>query len=236
MNVIIHGEDKRLRVLARRLESADRNVSARLARYAEIHLCPIPTRTLPEVLTPTGREGRLLIGYGLPTECARVAERYLDLECDEIFLEENARLTALGTVGHLLMHNDRALCDLAIGVIGYGRIGRRLVRYLSYLGAHVTVYSSRAVVLPRAAHLVQVDWSTPADASIYARLDVLINTAPTPFLIGQIPCEVVDLASGAYVPEQIAHTKLPSLPARLYHESAGFACYRAVVRNLVNTR
>ncbi len=235
MNVIIHGEDKRLCALARRLESADKAVVWGLMPYDEIHLCPIPTRTLPDKLTEEGADRRLLVGYGLPKGCECIAKRCIDLETDETFLEENARLTALGTVGHLLTHNTRGLPDLSIGVVGYGRIGRRLVRYLSFLGARLTVYSSRAVPLPKGATLVRVDWADPPDTDAYATLDVLINTAPTPLLRGKVRPEVLDLASGTPIPADIPHTKLASLPARLYHESAGLTCYRAVVRNL-NTR
>lgn len=235
MNVIIHGEDPRLATLARRMESAEGAAQKALNQYREIHLAPIPTRHLPDALTPEGKRGRLLITYGHPEGWENVAERCIDLESDESFLEENARLTALGTLGHILMHNTRALPDLSVGVVGYGRIGRRLVHYLCFLGARVSVYSSRNVSLPRGARLIEVDWSHPPEGEAYATLDVLINTAPTPLLASAVRPEVLDLASGAPIPPHVPHKKLASLPARLYHESAGLACYRAVMRNL-NTR
>lgn len=232
MNVIIHGEDKRLCTLARCLESADALKVFDFSPYKEIHLCPIPTRAIPDGLTSEGARGRLLVGYSLPKGCEQFAERCIDLEADEAFLEENARLTALGTVGYLLTHNARALSDLSVGVVGYGRIGKRLMRYLSFLGATLTVYSSRDVPLPRGASLVRVSWAEPPSADAYAGLDVLINTAPTPLLLEKVRPEVLDLASGTPIPADVPHTKLASLPARLYHESAGLACYRAIVRNL----
>ena len=232
MLVIPHGEDARLDVCRRRLLCSEGEAAASLGRFDEIHLLPIPTRAYS--LSPRSDLcRRLLVGYALPPGWEAYACRVIDLERDEIFLEENARLTALGTVGHLLTEYPRALCEMRVGVLGVGRIGRYLVRYLRFLGAEVVVYSSRAQRdLPEEVGQVTVDWSTLPTASLFSGLDILINTAPTPFLREKISADVIDLASGVPIPKSIPHKKLPSLPARLYHESAGFTVYRAILRNL----
>ena len=232
MIVIPHGEDARLDVCRRRLLLCEGEKGDRLCRFDEIHLLPIPTRAYP--LSPrSDRCRRLLVGYALPSGWDAYASRAIDLERDEIFLEENARLTALGTVGHLLTEYPQAVYEMKVGILGLGRIGRHLLRYLTLLGARVTVYSSRVQAsLPEAAEQMTVDWGAPPAAAIFSGLDVLINTAPAPFLSERIEARVLDLASGVPIPKNVPHTKLPSLPARLYHESAGLTVYRAILRNI----
>lgn len=232
MIVIPHGEDARLHVCRRRLLASEGEAGEHLRRFDEIHLLPIPTRAYP--LSPRSDLcRRLLVGYALPSGWDAYACRVIDLERDEIFLEENARLTALGTIGHLLTEYPRALYEMKVGVLGVGRIGRYLVRYLSLLGAGIVIYSSRVQQsLPAEVEQVTVDWSTPPAASLFCGLDILINTAPTPFLCERISADVIDLASGVPIPKSIPHKKLASLPARLYHESAGFTVYRAILRNI----
>ena len=232
MIVIPHGEDARLDVCRRRLLASEGEAGELLCRFDEIHLLPIPTRAYP--LSPRSDLcRRLLVGYALPEGWDAYACRVIDLARDEIFLEENARLTALGTVGHLLTEYVRALCEMKVGVLGVGRIGRYLVRYLSLLGARVVIYSSKEQKgLPEGVEQVTVDWSTPPSPLLFSDLDILINTAPTPFLRENTRADVIDLASGVPIPKSIPHKKLSSLPARLYHESAGLTVYRAILRNL----
>ena len=232
MTVIPHGEDARLDVCRRRLLLCEGEEGERLCRFDEIHLLPIPTRAYP--LSPRSDLcRRLLVGYALPSGWEAYGCRAIDLEADEIFLEENARLTALGTVGHLLTESSRALYEMKIGILGLGRIGRHLLRYLTLLDAKVVIYSSKAQgKLPEGVEEVTVRWDVPPDATLFSGLDVLINTAPTPIRCESLTARVIDLASGVSIPKSVPHTKLPSLPARLYHESAGFTVYRAILRNL----
>ena len=123
---------------------------------------------------------------------------------------------------------------MSVGVVGYGRIGMRLVRWLLPFGCDLTVYTNRHKV---ALELCEsgVSAKLMSEISDLTHLDLLINTAPARQIDESLfhgDLTVIDLASGVSIPKSVPHTKLPSLPARLYHESAGFTVYRAILRNL----
>lgn len=205
----------------------------------KIIILPIPTTRdgktvqgtdveLSEVVSRVER-GTLVCGYSIPEETARqIALRgglIYDGSLDEELILENARLTALGTVGWLLTDLGRAPKDCAVGIIGYGRIGRELLRLLLFLGYRVRVYSSSG---KRARELSEMGIEVRDSAALGdpSGLDVLINTAPSrqlterdiPRLLG---IQVVDLASGGYLDGIPGLIKLPSVPEKCFAASAG---------------
>ena len=93
---------------------------------------------------------------------------------------------------------------------------------------------------------VLVDWKKKSACNvneslqkqgIYAPLDVLINTSPSPlgeaFFAGYDGV-IYDLASGAPIPQNVPHKRLSSLPMRMYQASAGASVYRAVMSYISN--
>ena len=218
-----------------------------------IILLPIPTardrvhitgtdRLVCEVLADVG-EGDLVVGYGIAEDDAAyisaVGAYCFDAALDENFLEENARISALGAIGYILTTSDKVPSDLTVGIIGYGRIGKELVRSLLFYGASVRVYTSKkltqmelgecaidTVYMPRGEEII------PEPTSC----DIIINTAPTPlgktFPSGRIPdgLRVIELASGNNFSGVDGVEKQMSIPDKMYARSAGGAYFRAIKR------
>lgn len=218
---------------------------------SRIVLLPIPStrdgknisgteRSLEEVLLEVG-QGEVVAGYGIPEglSCG-LAERgaaVYDGAGDEDFLTENAELTALGTVGYILTTERRAPCELRFGVVGYGRIGRLLVRHLLFLGGRVKIFTSRSG-LRRELGRYAVSTAPIEEALELSEVDILINTAPTDlshsFPTGRLPrgLRVLELASGKNFQGVEGVELLPSLPGRMYPISAGRAYFRGIMRRI----
>ncbi len=174
-------------------------------------------------------ERSLVVGYGLPDEFKRSVlskgQLVHDVFCDEEFLVKNAYLTAEAIVGVILTTEKRALSDMTVGVVGYGRIGKHLCRLLLYMGARIKVYTStRSTLLDLSEIGIDTSFSD-ADADL-SGLDILINTAPSMIFGadgGLIPPElrVIDLASGDNFPSTVPVEKYPSIPAKMFPHTSG---------------
>ncbi len=217
--------------------------------YPSLHtvcLFPIPTvtpaderhirgTTIP--LASLAAPATLAVGYGLPADFTQAMHREggytADVAEDGVFTQDNAYLTALGTLSYLLDRLPTAPDELRIGIIGYGRIGQALCRLLIPLGAHLRVYTRRDDVRCTlgACGIDSADSRAPLCLD---GLDVLINTAPAPGLFDtlppSLPAVIIDLASGKTLPTDLIHIRLPSLPARAFPSSAGRALARCVLR------
>ncbi|MBR2612879.1 MAG: hypothetical protein IKC72_07400 [Clostridia bacterium] len=188
----------------------------------------------------------LLVGYEVPTFLYEIPSlQVFDLAQDEMFLRRNARLCALGTLGVILTEHTRVPSDLHIGVIGYGRIGKEVCDLLHFLETPLVVFTSKEDTVRTLTSMeipsVLVDWTAENSINVNESLqkhgisrsiDILINTSPAPlgdaFYEGFVGT-IYDLASGSPIPESVAHTRLSSLPMRMYAQSAGHAVYRAIV-------
>lgn len=219
------------------------------AKYTEkIILLPIPTTKdkctifntnvyIKEVLDKI-YEGTVVSCYGLPDVFSHSMEErgalVVDLACDEDFLLENAELTALSALGIFLGSAKRSPRDVNVGVVGYGRIGKKLTSLFLYLGAGVRVFTSR-----ESTRLELCEWgvasAVSAEDADLSGLDVLINTAPAPiFTKESIPegLRIMELASGENFAGIPGVEKYPSVPARMFPYSAGRAWGRAIERRL----
>ena len=230
--------------------SADGGIPQGIRR---ILILPIPTardklhltgtdKLVSEVLDGVG-EGDLVVGYGIPapdTDYINEAGALVyDGARDERFLSQNAEITALGALGYILTEIPKIPADLRFGVVGYGRIGRALVRQLLFLGASVRVYTSKnltRVELGECGVECMPIFSTGEVLPALDTLDVLVNTAPTPlgdaFVGGVIPkgLRVVELASGKNFIGVEGVEYLPSLPDKMYPTSAALAYFEGVKR------
>lgn len=232
MQIETIGTDKRLAAAAELLCSSDREGVDNLV------LLPIPTTkdklhvngssvTLAS-LTELACEGVAFAGYAIPDALARElalrGARVLDLSECEDFLDENARLTAEGTVGHLLSSYPRAISDTKVGIIGYGRIGKYLMRYLMLLGAEIRLYTRREEVRHEVG-VFGIESEIMGENADFANLDLLINTSPSPFPNNAqglgYKTRIIELASGSNFPPDMEITRLPSVPAVMYPDTAG---------------
>ena len=234
MKIISFGGGERLSFCREYLSDMDGDIK-------ELILLPIPSTKdnirvkgtdtpLGEVVDMAG-EGSAVCGYGLPREMTEALLRkgasVFDGMRSEDFLVENAVLTVDGALGELLTSFSRAPRDLAVGVIGYGRIGKRLLSSLLFLGARVRLYTRCAAVrMTLGEEGIETEEFKPD--SDYGGLDVLINTAPCRVLgeQGIRECEkrglrILDLASGECFPPSSAVKKLASVPEAFYPRSAG---------------
>ena len=252
MKIEKYGVSSRIEYAAKRLSELGDGVAPTVER---IILLPIPTTR--DGIRLTGCEVLIsdilisveafdaVIGYAIPREDIEIIEAKgamcIDLANDGEFLLENARLTALGAVGYILSNVHRALDESRVGVVGYGRIGERLVAYLTALGADVTVYTSKnATRVELGALGIKTESYDRAEGVLPLAndVDVLINTAPTSlaatFPTGAVPSSmtVIELASGKNFEGISGVVTLPSLPERIYPDSAAKIYYRAIMRSL----
>lgn len=219
----------------------------------KIILLPIPTsrdgihltgseKLLREVLGDVS-QGELVVGYSIPDADAEYIRSrggaVCDVARDEEFLDENSRITAIGTLEYLLTNFNLVPSDMKIGIVGYGRIGRHLARVLLFLGAKIRIYTSKNLTRVElgkcGVESRVVDYEAPMLEDL-DEIDVLINTAPTPlgacFLDGKIPkrLTVIELASGNNFDGVEGVIKLPSIPERSYPKTAGRAYFHAIQR------
>ena len=243
MNIKTFGKGERLAVCGDILESA-----AGLCKYSEIIILPIPTSkdgvhltgcesTLSELVASVG-EGSFVLGYGIPQSFVEDMEDrgavVCDAEGDECFLTRNAELTALGTVGIMLTSSKRSPSELRVGIIGYGRIGKQLLRLLLFLGASVRVFTRKSSTrIELCSYGVDAEMSSEGD---YSGFDFIVNTAPERIL-GDESAEkaltdgrIIDLASGDNFPELDGITKLGGIPGLMYPVSAGRVYAEAAIR------
>ena len=237
MNIEIFGEGERQK-------SAEKLISREKINFDCVKLLPIPSSKDGEYITGTGmrfndfiakvKESDFVIGYGLsPGLCEMIEAKgalCYDAASDEEFLVENAYITALGTLGYILTTAKRIPSDMKFGIVGYGRIGSSLARLLLFLGASVKIFSSKKLTR---IELGCLGIETPdVELADFKRenisgLDFLLNTAPTDlsyfFPEKCVPpsLRVIDLASGDSFPDVLGVEYLPSLPNRMYPETAG---------------
>lgn len=237
---------------AKRISAAQRLICQRSLPYKRLLLLPIPTSrdgvnvsgteiTLESLTVGLGREDAVC-GYGLPEW---FANRLGDVGCavydamyDESFQQKNAELTAIGALGEIIKAKERAPESVRFGVIGYGRIGSALVKYLAFFGAELIVFTRREEVAKSLGEW-GIGSSTSERLEDYMSVDVLINTAPKQITdaagamaLHECGVSVFDLASGENFGNCEHVVRLSSVPDKVFPESAGKAYGEAICRAL----
>lgn len=232
-----------------RMAECKRLLSDRLASEGgRLIILPIPTARDDRYISTTTVEqadisamlsgSDALVGYGIPPGIMRAAARsgafVYDAAFDERFLSDNAELTARGCIGYLLTRAGRDLRDLSIGVVGYGRIGSRTVRWLLNFGARVKVFTNRESVAIELGEM-GVGAETVGTVCDFSEIDVLINTAPAVQIDEKQlrpDTRIIDLASGRIFEPSDRLTKLPSIPESYFPITAGRLYAEAIIRAL----
>ncbi len=234
-------------------QTACRNyLSGVSAGIGRLILLPIPstkdkihikgTKTLLSEIYPLINSSTAIACYGLPSEIRDKAQclgaRVIDGEESEEFLSANAVLTAEGALGEILTSSKRSVGDMRIGVIGYGRIGSRLMRLLLFMGSRVRLYT-RSQSLRAELGREGIESCDFNGESKYGGLDLLVNTAPVKVLSEEkmreyenIGLKILDLASGECFPDSPFVKKLASIPELMYPETAGILYGRFIERSL----
>lgn len=154
---------------------------------------------LPDVLRQLPEE-ILICGGNL---CHQALDGYetVDFLRDEVYLCENAYITAECALDTALPYLNRTLRGCPVLIIGWGRIGKCLGQLLQSLGADVTIAArnpcQRAMI--RALGYDAVDMESIPQSLPHFRL--LYNTVPCPILTGEQmafcreDCVKIELAS-----------------------------------------
>ena len=221
-----------------------------LGKFNSVILLPIPSTRdyktimhtkvdINEVVSKVDA-GTLVSAYGVGEAKLRALRDRgalaVDLSEDEEFLLENAELTAIATLGIFLTSTEISPRDARVGVVGYGRIGKRLVNLFLYLGASVRVYTSRVDTRLDLCEYGVASVMSSADADLSA-IDLLINTAPARiFPPESVPkgLRIIDLASGENFVGVEGVERYPSVPAKMFPTSAGRVWGRALERHVKN--
>ena len=227
MEIYTLGEGRRLRVCQAILADATAGIDGKIL------LLPIPTSRDNTYITSTStpvsdigemaRHCSLVAGYNIPRGVIDGSVRVYDGALDEEFLEKNAILTARGALGYILTQWQRDISDMKIGVIGYGRIGREMLRLLLLFGVDTTLYTRRkSVAIELCEAGISAELIELGDCP--TGLDILINTTPER-LVDQSKLEskteIIDLASGNIFEPGERLIKMASIPDKMYPESAG---------------
>ena len=162
------------------LEEAGIHVSSEPDPQTSHFLLPVPTRFYPEI-----PEGITVIGGNLDIPG-------MDLLKDPFYLAENAAITARCAMS-LLGRDPR---NLPILILGWGRIGKCLGKFLSEAGAIVTIAARKTedVAMIRALGCEGVFFHQ-VDVS---RFGAVLNTVPAPVLDAsgcRSDCLLMELAS-----------------------------------------
>lgn len=169
----------------------------------------------------------LVVGYDLPekikSRAEQVGARVFDASLDEKFQVANAKISAEGALGYILTHSTKSLADMKIGIVGYGRIGREMLRLCLFFGSFVRLYTARREVAIELGEM-GIDARLIGDENDFTDLDVLVNTTPKrqiedTAIPEKIP--IIDLASGSIFDQSPRLVKLSSIPEAFYPETAG---------------
>ena len=145
-------------------------------------------------------KGSVIIGGKLSVSIKAAADgsEVYDIMHRPDFVVGNAVITAEAAVNMLMNESKRALCDMKVLVIGWGRIGKLVSKKLRDLGAETAVLSQN----PEARALAQAVGHTThkeLPPELRGGFDAVINTAPARVLNSlegfREDCILLELAS-----------------------------------------
>lgn len=191
-------------------------------------------RLLAGVITPKSR--KILEDQGIV---------YADLMDDEAFVSANVVPTVEGAMQLAMERMDMTLEGSHVLVLGYGRIGKLLLKRFSAMGAHVWVCARREESLVQATAMRGVPVAMDELSWALPRMDLILNTVPALLLdetlLGQVNKDtpLMELASAPYGIDMDAARALglriyldSSLPGKVAPRSAAAYILHAVEKNL----
>lgn len=168
------------------LKEAGITVTAAVCGDTTHLLLPVPTRSfdaLPVGVTVIGGNLHCLPGYDT-----------IDLLKDPFYLAENAAITARCAMDLI----GKELQDLPVLILGWGRIGKCLGKFLSDAGAKVTIAARREADVAMIRALGYGGVFTHEAAALLPGFGAVLNTVPAmvlPAIRSDPDCVLLELAS-----------------------------------------
>lgn len=202
MQIFMEGQDTRAAYLTELLQNTGHEIVQELP--ADLIILSLPRSAIPlEQLSALPKGQKLLCGLTNPAFDQMAKEKEWQLFrilSDELYIRENALLSAEGALFYGMRASDRAIRDLHCLVVGYGRIGKALTQFLRSLGAEVTVAARRKESREEAgANSISID-------------DIKDLLPAIPLIFNTVPAPVIDKSMLSLVPEDGLLMELASPP------------------------
>jgi len=205
-----------------------------MSRNCDYITAPYYSGKMPisDVVKAVGKGGSIYCGKACPIMnhiCRDNGLTLVDYFEREELVVMNAAITAEGALEIIMREKARAIMDMSVLVMGYGRIAKVLSGHLKALGANVTVTARKFADLSwvriagcNAVHFDDVD-------DLLGGFDTIVNTVPAQVLdegrLGRLrrDCLIVDLASKSCVAsmEGVNVIWALSLPGKIAPITAG---------------
>lgn len=169
---------------------------------------------------------------------------YFDYYESEALTVKNAMLTAEAAISIAVAKTDFSIFGSKSLIIGYGRIGKLLAKYLKSLGSETTATSRADGTLA----VIETDGlnaiNTSDILSLAHNFDFVFNTVPAPIIDRKFfstlkkNCYVADLATGAgsdfnaATEYHINAEILPGLPGKFFPKTAGELIGQEIINHL----
>lgn len=196
-------------------------------------LLPMPHNIFPKEIAAQLSPHVTVIGGNLNLP----GYRCLDLLKDDFYLSQNAMITAHVAITIASQHSPFVLNRCPVLILGWGRIGKCLMKLLQGLGADVTV----AVRKPPDRSMIEALGCQSADihslSHLLRRYRILFNTVPSPILDGEQcancrkDCIKIELASQTGIAAADVITAR-GLPGKYAPESSGRLIAQSILRLL----
>ena len=174
------------------------------------------------------------LGSGLLNEY-----KSFDLLQDEEYLAQNAAITAECAIRVATIDLPVTLSEAPVLILGWGRIGKHLVKLLCRLGCDISVAARKESDLGMISSLGFHAVTYSSLPSRFTNYRILFNTVPAEVLPAHIAekfpanCRMIDLASSPGIGgDHIIEAR--GLPGKLVPESSGYLIGETILRYLQN--
>jgi dipicolinate synthase subunit A len=187
------------------------------------------------------REGAALVGGFLGGTPSKAGIKVINLLTSERFQQANAWPTAEGAIRVALERTERTLKGSRCAVLGYGRIGKDLVKLLRSFGAEVIATARRKEQLEDISALGVIAGPTNDLVEACSDCNFIFNTIPYVLLDEEKlrtlrrDVVIIDLASSPFGVDFNAATRMKldaqtyqSLPGRMFPRTAADIIYSCI--------
>lgn len=175
MRLYITGNDERSLALKQQAMKRGHNITE---KTPDAVVLPLPKAGVADIKRYFPK-GQKIIGGKAETALKEMMDnekwQFENVLDDEIFLLENARLTAEGAIWKAMNERKKALCYAKCMVIGFGRIAKFLTEMLRGMGSRVTV-AARSEKARREAGENSISMQQIRD--MIGEMDYVFNTVP----------------------------------------------------------